>query len=63
MLLKNKHIIIILLSVFAFSSCRSKKFNGTSEMPCANYQESKKDKSWIGIKKKGKSRLFKKKGF
>jgi hypothetical protein len=35
---KKKHIIIILLSVFIFSSCRTKKtFNGTSTLPCADY--------------------------
>jgi len=39
--LKNKHIIIILLSVLMLSSCRSKKkiFNGTSELKCPDYEE------------------------
>jgi hypothetical protein len=35
---KKKHIIIILLSVFVFSSCRTKKtFNGTATLPCTDY--------------------------
>ena len=40
MLLKNKHIIILLLSVLIFSSCRTKKtFNGTATLPCADHNE------------------------
>jgi len=36
--LKKKHIIIILLSVFVSSSCRTKKtFNGTTTLPCTDY--------------------------
>ena len=40
--LQNKHIIILLLSVFLITSCRSKKktFNGTERLDCANYDES-----------------------
>ena len=35
---KKKHIIIILLSVFVSSSCRTKKtFNGTATLPCTDY--------------------------
>ena len=52
-LLKTKHIIILLLSVVIFSSCRSKKkaFNGTSTLDCADYDESgeakpKKSTKW-----------------
>jgi hypothetical protein len=75
-LLKSKHIIILLLSVIIFSSCRTKKtFNGTATLPCSDYEEStktKKKSKWklvlykdgekLGNKsKKGKSRLFKKK--
>ena len=75
-LLKSKHIIILLLSVIVFSSCRTKKtFNGTATLPCSDYEESSKTKKkskWklvlykdgekLGNKsKKGKSRLFKKK--
>ena len=73
-LLKSKYIIILLLSVIVFSSCRTKKtFNGTATLPCSDYEESSKTKKkskWklvlykdgekIGNKsKKGKSRLFK----
>jgi hypothetical protein len=75
-LLKSKYIIILLLSVIIFSSCRTKKtFNGTATLPCSDYEEStktKKKSKWklvlykdgekLGNKsKKGKSRLFKKK--
>ena len=75
-LLKSKHIIILLLSVIVFSSCRTKKtFNGTATLPCSDYEESSKTKKkskWrlvlykdgkkLGKKsKKGRSRLFKKK--
>ena len=74
-LLKSKHIIILLLSVILFSSCRTKKvFNGTATLPCADYESSSKEKKkskWrlvlykdgqkLGKKsKKGRSRLFKK---
>ena len=51
--LKKKHIIIILLSVFVFSSCRTKKtFNGTATLPCADYSsdvsggKEKKNTKW-----------------
>ena len=51
--LKRKHIIIILLSVFVFSSCRTKKtFNGTATLPCAEYvsdiskEKDKKNTKW-----------------
>lgn len=39
MLIKSKHIIILLLSVLILSSCRTKKktFNGTSTLKCADY--------------------------
>ena len=51
-LLKSKHIIILLLSVIIFSSCRTKKtFNGTATLPCSDYEESSK------TKKKSKWRL------
>ena len=50
---KKKHIIIILLSVFVFSSCRTKKtFNGTATLPCADYNsdisngKEKKNTKW-----------------
>ena len=74
-LLKSKHIIILLLSVIVFSSCRTKKtFNGTATLPCSDYEESSKTKKkskWRlvlykdgeklgGKSKKGKSKLFKK---
>jgi len=74
--LKSKHIIILLLSVIIFSSCRTKKtFNGTGNLPCSDYEnpsKTKKKSKWrlvlykdgekLGNKsKKGKSRLFKKK--
>ena len=54
-LLKIKHIIILLLSVFLFSSCRAKKhtFNGASTLECADYEAS----SAISEKKKSKWRL------
>jgi hypothetical protein len=73
--MKSKHIIILLLSVIIFSSCRTKKtFNGTATLPCSDYEESSKTKKkskWKlvlykdgeklgGKSKKGKSRLFKK---
>ena len=50
--MQSKHIIILLLSVFIFSSCRSKKkvFNGVSKLECAEYDESPK------LKKKKKSK-------
>ena len=74
-LLKTKHIIILLLSVVVFSSCRTKKtFNGTATLPCTDFENSsteKKKSKWRlvlyrdGVKlgkksKKGKNRLFKK---
>lgn len=39
---QNKHIIILLLSVFLTPSCSSKKktFNGTERLDCANYDKS-----------------------
>ena len=51
----NKHIIIVLLSVFVLSSCRSKKqtFNGTATLDCANYEATLDEKE----KKKTKWRL------
>ncbi|MDB4250743.1 hypothetical protein N9815_00270 [Flavobacteriales bacterium] len=73
--MKSKYIIILLLSVIIFSSCRTKKtFNGTATLPCSDYEESSKTKKkskWKlvlykdgeklgGKSKKGKSRLFKK---
>jgi hypothetical protein len=41
-LIKSKHIIILLLSVLILSSCRTKKktFNGTSTLKCADYDGS-----------------------
>lgn len=52
---RNKHIIILLLSVFIFSSCRTKKtFNGTSTLQCTDYDGSS---STIKKKKKSKWRL------
>jgi hypothetical protein len=52
-LLKIKHIIILLLSVSFFSSCRAKKktFNGSSTLNCADYEGSlatsqKKKSKW-----------------
>ena len=74
-LLKSKHIIILLLSFVLLSSCRTKKtFNGTTTLPCSDYENSskiKKKSKWrlvlykdgekLGKKsKKGRSRLFKK---
>ena len=53
-MLKNKHIIIVLLSVFVLISCRAKKtFNGTETLDCANYDETIEAKE----KKKTKWRL------
>ena len=42
MVIKSKHIIILLLSVFILSSCVTKKktFNGTSTLKCADYDGS-----------------------
>jgi len=55
-LLKSKHIIILLLSVILFSSCRTKKtFNGTTILPCSDYENSSKTKK--KTKKKSKWRL------
>ena len=53
--LKTKHITILLLSVFIFSSCLTKKktFNGTSTLDCPNHEGS----SEIKTKKKSKWRL------
>ena len=74
-LLKSKHIIILLLSVVLFSSCRTKKtFNGTTTLPCSDHENSSKTKKkskWrlvlykdgerVGEKsKRGRSRLFRK---
>ena len=54
-LLKTKHIIITLLSLWFFTSCQIKKktFNGTSTLKCADHEESAKIKQ----KKKTKWRL------
>ena len=42
--LQNKHIIIVLLSVFVLSSCRTKKtFNGTTTLPCTDYSSDVSD--------------------
>ena len=50
-LLKSKHIIILLLGVILLSSCGTKKtFNGTTTLPCSDYKNSSK------IKKKSKSK-------
>ena len=50
---KKKHIIIILLSVFVLTSCRTKKtFNGTATLPCSDYSsdisegKEKKNTKW-----------------
>ena len=52
---KKKHIIIILLSVFIITSCRTKKtFNGTSTLPCPEYST---DPTEEKIKSKSKWRL------
>jgi len=53
--LKNKNIIILLLSVLILVSCRSRKktFNGTDALNCANYEEQQAIKQ----KKKTKWRL------
>ena len=42
MLIKSKHIIILVLSFLILSSCRTKKktFNGTSTLKCADYDGS-----------------------
>lgn len=74
--LKKKHIIIILLSIFVFSSCRTKKtFNGTATLPCADYssdiskEKDKKNTKWRlvlykdGKKVGGKSKKKKSKLF
>ena len=52
---KNKHIIILLLSVLILFSCRSRKktFNGTDTLNCANHEE----RQAIKQKKKSKWRL------
>ena len=54
-LLRTKHIIILMLSVLAISSCRSQKktFNGTVSLDCPEYDETLDKKS----KKKSKWRL------
>ncbi len=52
---KKKHIIIILLSVFVITSCRTKKtFNGTSTLPCPEYNA---DPTEDKVKTKSKWRL------
>ena len=53
MLIKSKHITILLLSVLILSSCRTKKktFNGTSTLKCADY-----DGSSTKIKQKKKTK-------
>ena len=52
---KKKHIIIILLSVLTATSCRTKKtFNGTSTLPCTDYNT---DPTEEKIKSKSKWRL------
>tara|TARA_B100001758_G_C18199141_1_gene498824 strand:- start:101 stop:346 length:246 start_codon:yes stop_codon:yes gene_type:complete len=53
--LKTKHITILLLSVFIFSSCTAPKktFNGTSTLDCPNHEGS----SELKTKKKSKWRL------
>jgi len=73
--LKSKYIIILLLSVILLSSCRTKKtFNGTTTLPCSDYEnpiKTKKKTKWRlvlykdgeklgGNSTKGSSRLFKK---
>ena len=41
---KNKHIIIILLSIFLISSCRTKKtFNGTAKLECTDFENKPKE--------------------
>lgn len=53
--LQGKHIIILLLSVLALSSCRTKKtFNGTATLECTDYEESP---TQTKEKKKSKWRL------
>jgi hypothetical protein len=56
-LLKTKHIIILLLSVFIFSSCGSKKkiFNGKTTLDCPEHKSSLSENE-TG-KKKSKWRL------
>lgn len=56
-LIKPKHIIIILLSVFIFSSCGTKKktFNGTTTLDCPSYEA--KNENEKKQKKKSKWRL------
>ena len=52
---KNKHIIIILLSIFLISSCRTKKtFNGTAKLECTDFENNTKEGE---EKKKTKWRL------
>jgi len=54
-LIKSKHIIILLLSVLTMSSCRTKKiFNGTSTLECTDYDGSSSETK---PKKKSKWRL------
>ena len=61
--IKNKHIIIILLSVLIISSCRTKKtFNGTTTLKCTDYEGSslitkpKKKSKWrLVLYKDGKN--------
>lgn len=57
-LLYSKHIIIVLLSVLIFTSCRSKKktFNGTSTLECADYDDSPEGEE-LKQKKKTKWRI------
>ena len=54
--IKNKHIIILMLSALILSSCRTKKtFNGTSTLKCADYEEPLSTS--VKEKKKSKWRL------
>ena len=57
----NKHIIILLLSVFIITSCRSKKktFNGTEKLNCANYDESSNELKEENKKSKWRLVLYK----
>ena len=53
--LLNKYVVILVLVVFCFSSCRTKKtFNGTAKLECTDFDNNPKEGE---EKKKTKWRL------
>ncbi len=58
--LLNKYVVILVLVVFCFSSCRTKKtFNGTAELPCPDHSNSVNSKKDEGKTTKWKLVLYK----